>query len=274
MMCRKPYVASDGLELPCGRCMPCRVNRRDIWTARCVLESLYHPVSSFITLSYSDHFYPADESVSVEEMQGFCKRLRSSLGPFRFLAVGEYGSRTFRAHYHALLFGLRPSHDALTKIWGKGHVWVGSVTPQSARYCAGYTVKRLIKGDERLEGRSPEFMRCSLKPGIGYPALELLEEVHYTAFGSKHLLETRDVLRQVRIDGRVYPIGRYLTKLLRRRLGLPDSDPARREVMLETNSALRLLPDARALRDRKNDAQYERLKNRERIQRYAKLSAF
>lgn len=71
---------------------------------------------------------------------------------------GEYGERTFRPHYHALIFGLDFEQErqafkksgehtlyrseALDKVWGHGYVNIGELTFESAAYCARYTLKK------------------------------------------------------------------------------------------------------------------------------------
>ena len=69
----------------------------------------------------------------------------------------------------------------LEELWGKGHVQVDDVTPQSAAYVAGYAQKKVYgrrsstayctvdaATGEVLQERRPEFVAMSLKPGIGY----------------------------------------------------------------------------------------------------------
>lgn len=246
MLCQNPYRGQGGLEHGCGRCNVCRINKRREWTARALLESLGHTESSFLTLTYTEASYPADGSVSKREMQMFIKRLRWTSTNVRYMVVGEYGSRTWRAHYHALLFGLSPlvAQDLVSSAWSKGYIQVGSLTPQSAQYLCGYTLKKMTnKLDPRLEGRKPEFMLSSRRPGIGMAAFDILVEAHYTAAGARYLAQHHDVMRQARIGNKIYPIGRYLTAKLREALGLPPSHPKRLEVMLEDMEAIKSLPD-------------------------------
>lgn len=255
MMCRAPYMVGS-IEVRCGRCMPCRINTRRTWTARIVVESLSTLPSVFVTTTFSEEFYPKDGSVRVRDVQLFVKRLRSRFPqfPIRFFAVGEYGSRTWRPHYHFLFFGAALQPRDVAEVWQQGFVSVGSVSLQSAQYCAAYTTKKLTKpGSPELNGRTPEFMRCSLRPGIGAPAVDLLAQVHYTQAGARFLSERKDVCQYVRIGGSLYPIGRYLTRLLRARMGLPEQDPRRMIALLEEVSQYNL-PDIREMRQAKRAA--------------------
>jgi len=144
------------IEIPCGQCIGCRINRQQMWAFRCLAEASLHPSNWFATLTYSPERLPPRGELRHRDWQLFAKRVRRSLGPFRYLMCGEYGEQTQRPHYHALLFGLDiPDIDRfsvrrgypvfrsekLSQLWGRGIVELGSVTPQSARYCSGYVLK-------------------------------------------------------------------------------------------------------------------------------------
>lgn len=132
-------------------------------------ESTMHKQNSFLTLTYDDNNCP--QNINKRDLQLFFKRLRKSEGKLRYFACGEYGERTRRPHYHAVIFG----HDfkggayaineklygnpKLTQIWGLGQVSIGDVTPESCAYVAGYSVKKIT---------DPEtFNLMSRRPGIG-----------------------------------------------------------------------------------------------------------
>lgn len=245
MICKAPYKqVSSGLEFNCGRCMPCRINHRRTWTCRAVLESLCYPSSQFVTLTYDERTYPKNGSLSKSEVQRFLKRLRLQSGPVRYMAVGEYGSITQRAHYHAVFFGTNLSQDEVLSAWSNGYTDMGSLTVQSAQYLCGYTLKKMTaRGDLRLKGRAPEFMLSSKAPGIGAPMIPTLAQIHETDYGSAFLVKNHDVIKQVRFGGNVFYIGRYLVGKLRDYVGLPRSDPRRIEAMVSDVEALQYLPD-------------------------------
>lgn len=56
----------------------------------------------------------------------------------------------------------------MTRIWGLGHVAVGDVTFESCAYVARYCLKKINgdKADEHYQGRLPEFILMSRRPGI------------------------------------------------------------------------------------------------------------
>ena len=182
----KPETLADAyelLELPCGRCMGCRLKTIYEWGARCAHEAQYQwefndMPSSFITLTYDDAHLPIDGSLVPEHLQNFHKSLRRRIEPhkYRHYSCGEYGSQCIkhqikdcpscgsiqRPHYHALIFGWAfpdrhqcgdrdglPVYESqlLNEVWEKGLHEIGSVTFESATYVAGYVTKKIVGKD-------------------------------------------------------------------------------------------------------------------------------
>lgn len=159
----KAINSTNPIKLPCNTCIGCRLDRIEHWAVRCHHEAKMHEYNSFITLTYSDDQLPQDYSVSKREMQLWLKRLRKDLNcKVRYFLGAEYAPETLRPHYHALLFGYAfpdrkywgtsPAGDRLFtseqlhKSWPYGRCIIGDATPQSARYVAGYAMKK-IRGD-------------------------------------------------------------------------------------------------------------------------------
>jgi hypothetical protein len=182
------------LELPCGQCVGCRLERSRQWAVRCVHEASCHESNCFLTLTYSDDFLPVSGSLVYRDFQLFMKRLRKRFSCFdvtlgvwvpRFYMCGEYGDLNARPHFHACVFGFDFPDKVLFRrcgsgcdiftsvicdgLWRKGFASVGSVTFESAAYVARYVMKK-ITGDEAVVHygkRVAEFCHMSLKPGIG-----------------------------------------------------------------------------------------------------------
>nr|AVQ10180.1 replication protein VP4 [Gokushovirinae environmental samples] len=217
------------LFLPCGRCAMCRLERARQWAVRCVHESKLYDHNAFVTLTYDDRHLPIDRGLRYRDFQLFMKRLRKRFffAPIRFYMCGEYGEdrdergrvtgRLGRPHYHALLFNchfpdqlyFKRSGDItlytsriLSELWPEGNHLIGSVTFQSAGYCARYCMEKINGPDAKrhyeivdsvtgeVYDRAPEFSRMSLKPGIGagwlkrfqsdvYPRGEVLINGHH-----------------------------------------------------------------------------------------------
>lgn len=181
------------LQLPCGQCIGCRLERSRQWAIRCVHEASLHDRSCFVTLTYDDAHLPSDCGLRLRDFQLFMKRLRKKFGPCRFFHCGEYGDVNFRPHYHAILFGvdfndkiqIKGSGDfglyfsqCLADLWGHGLCSVGPVSFESAAYVARYSLKKISGpgADEhytRIDTETGEIVRVaseyvtmSRRPGI------------------------------------------------------------------------------------------------------------
>lgn len=232
--------------------MPCRVNIRRKKTARFLLERNAHPWTSFCTLTIDDDHLEYALGVDAapvwtvrpRTLQSALKRMRHHCSErFRFVGVGEYGTRTGRPHYHLLVFGPHPAvvETALEAAWPCGHIQVKACDQLAqVAYVAGYTVKKLTKReDERLDGNHPEFFRQSLRPAIGHPSLDWLEHLHYTYGGAKELAETGDVMRTFRMAGKKWPLDRWARDQLRERLGVPKRTRPTQDGMIANTAAER-----------------------------------
>jgi len=163
------------MDVPCGQCIGCRIDKSKAWATRCMHEASQHQANSFVTFTYSPENLPADGSLNHRHFQLFMKRLRKKYGQItiRFYMCGEYGDQNGRPHYHAILFGIdfadKRKHsgkddkilyvsDDLDSIWGLGHCFIGSVTNESAGYVARYVLKKVNgeRADEHYRRINPE----------------------------------------------------------------------------------------------------------------------
>lgn len=215
---------------PCGRCLPCRINKARIWQHRIILETKTNPVNVFVTLTYSDEFLPVKDGIPIlakKDLQNYLKRLRRKFknGSIRYFAVGEYGDNTNRPHYHLAIFGISSLHSAeIENAWNRaskqiGHVHIGEINQQSSRYIAGYCIKKLTsKTDSRLCGRTPEFTLMSKKGGgIGLEAVRRIAE----KLNSSPYWNTETIIQAFQVGGKPFPLGGYLTRKLAEFLGTP-----------------------------------------------------
>lgn len=122
MQCVKPFRVTknldrslypDGLEVPCGKCLPCRIKKRQEWAVRLLHELDNHEDSIFLTLTYDNEKLPFNTNYPTlrkRDIQLFIKRLRKDLQKvnknIKYFFCGEYGSQTERPHYHAIIYGL------------------------------------------------------------------------------------------------------------------------------------------------------------------------
>lgn len=201
----KEGLVDRPVQLPCGKCIGCRADQSLMWSIRAYHEAQLHNQNCFITLTYSDEYFPHDGKIDKRELQLFFKRLRKAIAPtkLRYIACGEYGDTTKRPHYHALIFGLdfrdlrsqkvtdsSYTHPVLTECWGKGICQIDPVTLGSIMYVCGYVNKKLSDEDT--------FSLMSRRPGIGKLWLD------------KYLPELKKV-GSVIMEGREFPIpARYM----------------------------------------------------------------
>lgn len=187
------------VEIPCGQCVGCRLEKSRQWAMRCCHEASLHEHNCFITLTYSPENLPADKSLHKEHFQKFMKRLRKYAdrpkdNGVRFYACGEYGELRNRPHYHAILFNFDFEDkllwskkngqclfrsETLEKLWPYGFASIGNVTFESAAYVARYVMKKqtgenaekeyriLDKETGEIHDIEPEFALMSRRPGIG-----------------------------------------------------------------------------------------------------------
>jgi hypothetical protein len=168
------------VEVPCGQCIGCRIDRSRSWAIRCVHESLMHERNCFITLTYDDVHLPEDGSVHLEDFQLFMKRLRKKYGcSIRFFHCGEYGEKLSRPHYHAILFGFdfedkesfrrnKGSNyfisQSLASLWPFGFHVIADCNFSTIYYTTKYCLKKVVgkRADEHYQGRKPEYVTMSL----------------------------------------------------------------------------------------------------------------
>lgn len=226
----------EPIKINCGKCIGCRLDYSRSWADRCVLEAKMHESNWFVTLTYDDDHLVTEKrslisdkgtlSLYPKDLQDFLKRLRihwerehnwkkdliadddpslyANPG-IRFYGCGEYGSSTFRPHYHLLLFNFPifdlkfffanelgdPVYlsDEIQSIWSHGQITVGEFNWETAAYTARYVMKKQ-KGKGAAEyyenaGLVPEFSRMSRNPGIGRSYYDLYKDSIYKEFADK-----------------------------------------------------------------------------------------
>lgn len=165
-----------------------------------------HENNSFITLTYNDSNL-GDGRLNYKHFQDFAKRLREGVhrntkkgepeyekARISYFVTGEYGDKTKRPHWHAIIFNWRPEDltnprdngrgdisyrsNTLDTLWGKGHTEIGSVTFESAGYCARYAAKKLIHGKDQEH----QFQPISKKSSHRAIGVSWLEKYYEDAF--------------------------------------------------------------------------------------------
>jgi len=260
------FSASSGLpesrlEIPCGGCVGCRIDRSAAWATRLMHESKWHEQKSFLTLTYSEENLPGNHSLVKEHFQLFMKRFRKKHGgKLMYFMCGEYGDKNGRPHYHAIIYGCdwhdKRKHsktkrgdqlwvsDTLDQLWGHGDCYIGEVTQESCAYVARYIMKK-VNGEmahehyQRLNEKTgevyqllPEYITMSLKPAIGKRHFEKYKDDFYP----------RD---HAVVNGKKIPVPKYYDRLLERENpelleSLKEQRIARAALKAEDNTCKRL----------------------------------
>ena len=213
----KPWF--EFMTIPCGKCIGCRLEYSRQWANRLMLEKEYYPDEQcwFVTLTYDDDYVPRrpvsdpdtgvylydSYSLNKRDVQTFFKHLRKHfpLCKIRFYAAGEYGSKTIRPHYHAIIFGLTLTDltvyrrtslgdilynsKSVEDCWSNfvgfrsdgspyydkiGHVVLAPVTWETCAYVARYVTKKMSGPLAQyfvLQNMELPFSLMSRRPGIG-----------------------------------------------------------------------------------------------------------
>ena len=189
----RPSLDPDGdIALPCGKCYECISKRAFDWATRCRHELSLHNESCFLTLTYNPEHLPSDFIVKAD-FQKFLKRLRKTK-KLRYMVSYEYGTKNFRPHMHAIIFGWSPSDQEflmnspagyplytskeVSKYWCDpetrneiGYHSIGQANEKTAYYIASYALKgkerTIIHPNTGEEVTLRDEMDSSKRPAIG-----------------------------------------------------------------------------------------------------------
>jgi hypothetical protein len=172
---RYPIYSNDRqVPVPCGKCPACLSRRTSVWTFRLKQHAKNAISSHFVTLTYDTRYVPISSrgflTLDKRDVQLYFKKLRKAHGknhePIKYYLAGEYGSKTYRPHYHIILFNA--DIELIHKAWDKGEVHIGELTEASAAYTAKYINKGKIIPMHQNDDRLPEFSLMSKKLGLNY----------------------------------------------------------------------------------------------------------
>lgn len=191
----KDYYGKEH-NVPCGKCVECRTKMLNDWTFRLKKEAMEYN-SIFLTLTYETKhlkFNIKDKCPTLyyEDVTLFWKRLRKKLKyKIKYFLVGEYGGKTKRPHYHAIVFGLQKNDKTLNLIketWKMGTIHIGTVEEASIKYTLKYCLKSAFSSDEDIShtpiakklrefDRQPE--KAKMSKGIGEKYLQQVKNYDY-----------------------------------------------------------------------------------------------
>lgn len=190
--------AHDFIQIPCGKCIGCRMDYSRSWADRMTYHVIGKEDSSyFITLTYDDdHLDDLPHSdnydlyaLEYDHMSDFIKKLRNKFRGCNidYYYSGEYGDQQFRPHFHMIVYNL-PLDDLgfwktndngdpiytselIHSLWQKGICSVSPYNWRTAAYTARYVEKKRdgrLMAEYEAVGLTPEKCRCSRRPGIAH----------------------------------------------------------------------------------------------------------
>lgn len=185
-----PRIHEDYLtrKVPCGRCFECLTAKQGEWRFRLLQEMKDAEDAHFITYTYEDNWLVLNENyipvLNYEDLQKFHKRFRTNYkrkygktSNYKYFAVGEYGERTGRPHYHAIAFNVIDI-DLFIDSWQCGNIHIGDVNENSITYTLKYILKKLNKEDAKMllkQGIIPERAMMSKNLGAGFLTKEMIK---------------------------------------------------------------------------------------------------
>lgn len=148
--------------VPCGKCIKCLKRRSNGWAFRLEQEQKRSTSSAFLTLTYERCPISSNgfQTLVKKDFQDFMKRLRKFISDkyielgykskdeipsLKYYACGEYGGKTQRPHYHAIMYNLpyQAVNDLqiITSKWQHGYCYIAKSEPASIMYVAKYIQK-------------------------------------------------------------------------------------------------------------------------------------
>lgn len=143
------------------------------WLFRITKEMERAHTPLFVTLTYDEQNVPITPSgkktLKKSDVQDWMKRLRHhykkhSNEKIRYYIVGEYGTKTTRPHYHAILLNMRLP-EIIQETWGKGFTYSPTVRNGGVSYVLKYVSKERGKW---TDDRQREFSLVSNGIGENY----------------------------------------------------------------------------------------------------------
>lgn len=170
----------------------------------------------FLTLTYDEKHVPRRKGIRTlyfRHVQLFFKKLRKSGASLKYVAVGEYGKKTGRPHYHVILW-TTASSQLISQKWHHGHVHFGTLNAASILYSLKYIIQPK-EGDNEIKQKT----RAQFSKGLG---------LSYMTAALQYWHNPDDTLENAKfysiIDTKKVPLPRYyrnkiFTKWLQREHG-------------------------------------------------------
>jgi len=216
---RNPKIDLKGIDkidhytIGCGKCNECILKKKKEYISGLTQEYLTTKKGLFLTLTYQ-----SNEIINLNKkhIQLFIKRFRKIFNQkIKYFLVGEYGTKSLRPHYHAIIFNIdikdfKDIHSVpgqtnlkfsyqLQRLRSFGICSIGELNEKTIAYTAGYTLKKQNNYDYE-------------KMGLVKPFILRSHEIGKSFFenNKKNLLDNNGLL----INGKLLPITTYEKRYL------------------------------------------------------------
>lgn len=240
--CGTKWSSARYIQVPCGKCIECKIQYQNSWFIRLYEESKNHKHIIFFTLTYRETCVPyyvnkydgqIYRTVYAKHVQDWLKRFRIRFNrefgkdaKFKYFITSEYGPRTYRPHLHGIIFGIdKITSASLFNDWRKkfGFVKVSHINPlddKRKQNCIRYLAKYCSKGEYECpyveQGKvNKTFHLISKKLGYAYIPRNI--NYHLTASARRFLPGLRynpDYLHEVN-QKRIYTLNGFRYSLPR-----------------------------------------------------------
>lgn len=255
------------VTIDCGKCWACRRRKAAAQALRLMLEAKYYEEKymssdyvNFITFTYDDDNLPSTSYGEVTtqcefEKERFIRALKRKLSyngyskeqiaDIKYYWVSEYGSKSWRPHYHCMLYGVNlmqplpyPSYKfdmynleyngngnpqyqskMLDTIWKKGRVTFAPFCAKLASYIANYVVK--VEDSFNFLNKHAYSYLCSEygKDEAAKKILEIEEPCSYksNSLGKRYIEKYHDKIlsdHKLYLYGRMYDLIGYVADVL------------------------------------------------------------
>lgn len=218
--------------VPCGKCPQCISKRIAEWKWRMEQEMLHSTTPYFVTLTYNRQSVPVAEIdisgkkvpfrvLNPKHLTDYLKLLRfhyakTSKNLIRYFAVGEYGTKKGRPHYHIILLNCDDIR-LICDTWKYGRVDISPVRSiDSVGYCLGYLKKKC----SFVPPMHPQFSRMSKGLGRSYITPSVIayhnrrdSNCSVTLVNGREIMLPKYMKDRIYDDSARYKLGKYLQSI-------------------------------------------------------------
>lgn len=175
----KIWLKNQKIWVNCGKCLNCLEEKKKEIGNRAVHDLEQYKMKYMITLTYDEinavrNKY-GETTLVKEHLNKYIKALqyvakkynfRETKNSFSYVACGEYGAKTQRAHYHLVVGTNWYMERTFREKWKYGNVKIEKIkSVASIFYTTGYTAKKIGFNEKKFKNKEIAFLK--FKRGLG-----------------------------------------------------------------------------------------------------------